>query len=59
MGRDSDIEVPSFDVEEVSEEDYDSYDPHFTGNCICAHETFDHGYGGCNVDDCNCEAVWE
>jgi hypothetical protein len=32
---------------------------HFAGPCTCVHEDDDHGWGGCGVDGCDCEAGWE
>lgn len=31
----------------------------FVGNCVCDHTQEEHGWGGCGVDDCVCEAGWE
>ena len=31
---------------------------YFEGPCTCEHEREEHGYGGCDVDDCSCEAAW-
>jgi hypothetical protein len=28
-------------------------------DCICEHETVEHGYGSCEADGCECEARWE
>lgn len=48
-------------------DDNDDYDDdtipgdyvHFEGPCTCEHEQEEHGWGGCNIDGCNCEAGWE
>jgi len=58
VGRDSDIEVPGFEVEEEYE-DYDDYAPYFAGDCTCTHDPDEHGAGSCGVLNCNCEAGWE
>lgn len=31
----------------------------FVGPCTCDHETEEHGWGSCDVDDCDCDAGWE
>lgn len=32
--------------------------PSFFG-CTCDHEPEQHGWGSCNVDDCECDGGWE
>lgn len=29
------------------------------GLCTCEHTPDEHGWTGCNVDGCECEANWE
>jgi len=41
------------------DEEFPDYEPYFTGTCTCDHTPNEHGWGGCNVDDCKCEAGWE
>lgn len=46
----------------MSDEEYDCPEDHAYFNsdeCICGHEDEDHGYGGCEVNDCECKANWE
>jgi len=28
-------------------------------DCTCEHDSEEHGWGHCNVDDCPCEGGWE
>jgi hypothetical protein len=35
------------------------YSAIFAGSCTCDHEREEHGWGSCNVEDCECEAGWE
>lgn len=28
-------------------------------DCACKHEPEQHGWGHCDVDDCECEGGWE
>lgn len=32
---------------------------YFIGPCTCEHEQEEHGWGGCNVEGCDCNAGWE
>lgn len=31
----------------------------FVGPCTCEHYPERHGWTGCNLEDCDCEAHWE
>lgn len=31
----------------------------FAGPCTCQHESKQHGWTGCDVEGCGCEAHWE
>jgi hypothetical protein len=39
-------------------EEWPEEQAYFTG-CTCEHEPDRHGYGCCNVPDCECEGGWE
>lgn len=50
--------------EDDSGDSWDGYESQFmfpgTGpDCSCDHETIEHGYAGCEVEGCPCEASWE
>lgn len=32
---------------------------YFVGPCTCEHEDEQHGWSGCDVDGCECDAGWE
>jgi len=40
------------------DDDYEGQ-AYFVGPCTCDHEEEEHGWGCCNVEDCECEAGWE
>lgn len=31
---------------------------YFEGPCTCDHEEDEHGWGGCNIEGCDCSASW-
>lgn len=31
----------------------------FVGPCSCEHDADEHGWSGCNIEDCLCDASWE
>lgn len=41
------------------EEECFEYSAYFVGPCTCDHLEEEHTWGGCDVDDCPCEAGWE
>ena len=41
------------------EDDYEDVIACFYGPCTCEHEQEEHGWDGCSVDGCECEAHWE
>ncbi len=42
------------------EENEDDYDDHiYFTDCTCDHEPEQHGWGHCEVENCNCEGGWE
>jgi hypothetical protein len=43
----------------MSDEDRPEETASFVGPCTCDHEPDEHGWGSCDVDDCDCEAGWE
>ena len=51
-------------MSEDSEDSWDDYSSEFMfpgddHECTCDHETIEHGYGSCDMDDCPCEAHWQ
>lgn len=38
--------------------DEDEQATYLEGPCTCLHPLEDHGWGGCGVDGCPCEAGW-
>jgi hypothetical protein len=52
---DSEFE-PVDDEDELIETESAYFDP---DECTCEHDRDDHGYGGCEMDDCDCEGHWE
>ena len=33
--------------------------PTFEGICTCKHHRWEHGWGRCDVEGCDCQAGWE
>jgi hypothetical protein len=51
-------------VSEDGDDSWDDYESQFMfpcdgPECTCEHETVDHGYTGCDMNGCPCEARWE
>ena len=44
--------------DDESDADWGEVTTTFTG-CTCDHEPFQHGWGSCDVDDCECDGGWE
>jgi hypothetical protein len=40
-------------------DDFPEDHAYFEGPCTCTHEPEEHGYIGCEVDGCECNAHWE
>jgi len=46
----------------MSDEECDDcfeYQAYFTDECTCEHDPDQHGWQGCDVEGCDCDAHWE
>ena len=41
------------------DEEYEDEEQTYFVDCTCDHEPEEHGWIGCNVEDCDCEAHFE
>ena len=45
-------------MDDWEEDDWEEQEAYLVG-CTCVHESDEHGWGGCEVEGCDCEGAWE